>query len=82
VKLDLPLGAWIFLGVVLLIFVVSNISLLAALAQKNHPKHKHKPQKTPLPSFTRPWKEEDDHFAELSRKVKELKEQERKDNKD
>jgi hypothetical protein len=76
-RLNLPPAAWLFLGLVLVIFIVSNVSLLVALTRRNRSIQKRKPPQVMRPSFTRPWQEEDERLSELSQKVKELQAREK-----
>ncbi len=77
---EIPLAGWLCIGFILIIFVVTNLTLVNALIRRNRPNQNQarKPDKI-NPSFTSPWQAEDRQFDELSHWADELRRREHKD---
>lgn len=74
-NLQLSSGAWIALGCLAGVVLLSGAVLWAAWRRGIRSKHAPLPaEKSEGPSFDRAWKKEEEQFAELARKANDLRE--------
>lgn len=70
---DISLGGWVAIGIIAVLFLVTNLSLFSLLRKKESDHSNSSILADTIKTLKNPWEKEDQHLQQLSEKVTQLK---------